>query len=162
MFNELSVPAIHVTREKPPVILVPTDFSTAATEAVKFAVNVALQARGRLLLVHAIHLNLNPYGPVQVSQLKAKLCEEAFSRSEGLMMETHEAGVPVICAVEEGEPVDVIARAAKRWEADLIILAERQRNPFTRWLRRNTAERLIHEVDCPVMVLKNATSGECL
>lgn len=148
--------------QKPPMILVPIDFSNSATEAAEFGMSVARRARGQLLLIHAIHLNLDPYGPARLQRLKAELCEEAFAHSEPLMLQAREAGVAAICTVEEGEPANVIARAARRWEVDLIVLAERERNRFARWFRRGITERVIQQVKCPVFVLRKDATQEVL
>ena len=124
--------------------------------------SVARPAHGRLLLIHAIHLNLDPYGPAGVSRLKAELCQEAFARSEEVMVRAQKAGVSAICAVEEGEPASVIVRAARRWEADLIVLTASGRGGFARLFRRSTTERVIQQAGCPVFVLRDGANPEVL
>lgn len=146
--------------EKPIVILVPLDFGIGAMESADFGIAVARRAHGRLLLVHAVHLNLNPYGPISLAQLKAELCQEAVERSKEILLRAQRAGVPVVCAVEEGEPSHVITRAAERWEADLIVMATRKHGRLGRLFRRGTAERVIEGVKCPVLTLQGEGKKE--
>ena len=65
--------------------------------AAKSAVSVALQAGARLVLFHAVHLNITPYGPANPSWLKTALRQEAVEMAEPIMRFAQTLGVPVIC-----------------------------------------------------------------
>ena len=88
-------------------------------------------SEARLILLHAIHLNLTPYGPANPTWLRAALCREALEKMEGIMARAQRLGVPVISVIEEGMPSKVITDAAKRWKIDLIVLAQKR----GRWAR---------------------------
>ncbi|MDB6017354.1 MAG: UspA protein [Pedosphaera sp.] len=137
-----------------PVILVPMDLSPGAEAAAKFGMNVAQQAQGQLLLLHAVQLNLNPYGPAQLARLKMALGQEALAKTEPILICAQEKGVPAICAVEEGTPAAVITRVARRWEAELIVMTARNRQGWIACLfGGRIVEKVIRGAKCPVMVL---------
>ena len=68
-----------------------------------------------------------------------------------------QAGVTATCVVEEGTPVGAILKVARRYEADLIILAPREHGAWARLLfGPSTAERVTREAESHVMVLRGA------
>lgn len=58
---------------------------------------------------------------------------------------------------ERGHPAEVLARAAVREDADLIVLGH-PRDSWSSALRPSVAEDLIRRAPCPVMVLPSASS----
>jgi nucleotide-binding universal stress UspA family protein len=148
--------AAATDREKPArkqVIIVPFDLSPAALEAAKSGLSIAVEAQAQLILCHAIHLNLSPYGPANPARLKAALWREVMEKAEPILTAAQEAGIPAICAIEEGAPAMVITKLAERWRADLIILTTPQGGFFSRLVEHNTAEKVMREAKCPVIVL---------
>lgn len=137
-----------------PVVLVPMDFSTASFKAAQFGIKMARDSQASLILIHAIHLNLTPYGPANPARLKAGLGCEAIEKARPIMVWAREAGVNVTCVVEEGTPAAVIAKAAKRWKARVIILATTKPGSLARMFVNRTTEKVIREAKCPVMVLE--------
>jgi len=140
--------------KRQPVVLVPTDFSTEAEKTLDVATNLARQLGGRLVLFHAVHLNLTPYGPANPAWLSAALCQEAMQKAEPLLLRAQAAGVPAMCVVEPGAQSAAILRAAEKWQADMILLMTRQRRWFERLFRRRIYERVIRKARCPVLVLQ--------
>jgi nucleotide-binding universal stress UspA family protein len=146
--------------KRKPVVLVPIDFSANTPEAVKTGVKLALETGVRLVLVHAVHLNLLPYGPANPAWLQEALCQEAMEKAEPFMRLAQSAGVQTICAVEAGVQSEVILKAAKQWEADLIVLSARPRNWLAQLFRRRTVEQVVRAAACPVMVLSMDRRGQ--
>src|ERR1700677_2725297 len=85
-----------------PEIMVPVDFSPESMQAADYATRFARRMEGRLILLHAIHLNLTPYGPANPTWLRAALCREALEKMEATMGRAQRLGVPVISVIEEG------------------------------------------------------------
>jgi nucleotide-binding universal stress UspA family protein len=137
-----------------PVVLVPLDFSPASIQAANYGIKIARDSHGLLLLVHAVHLNLTPYGPANLTWLTAGLCREAMTKAEPILIRAQEAGVTAICAIEKGAPAMVIANVAKRWAAKVIVLGIPKRGMLGRLFGEGIVKKVKHAAECPVIVLK--------
>jgi nucleotide-binding universal stress UspA family protein len=126
---------------KPLSILVPTDFAPSSLLALDCALRMAAQQPARITLLHAIHLNLRPYGPANLDALKTELCREALTKAEPVLM------------LEEGPPSQVVAKAVQRCSPDLVIMVNSKPSLLSRWFARGTVQRVIQSVRCPVLVL---------
>jgi nucleotide-binding universal stress UspA family protein len=138
---------------KPLNILVPTDFAPASLLALDCALRMAARQPARVTLLHAIHLNLRPYGPANVDRIKTELCREALAQAQPILVSAHELGVTAFCMLEEGPPASVIARAAQRCAPDLVIMANSRRGFFARLFSRGTVKKVVQSLRCPVLVL---------
>lgn len=136
-----------------PEILVPVDFSAGSEEAVEYAIKVARRAQARLILLHAVHLNLTPYGPANPTWLRSALCREALQKMEGILARAQRQGVPAISVVEEGAPARVIVSAATRWKVDLLVVCSRKRNKWARFFGQKVMENVTRAVECPIMAI---------
>ena len=56
--------------------------------------------------------------------------------------------------VEAGTPATVIARAAKDWPADLIVIGSHGRSGMRRALLGSVAEGVMRNATCPVLVVR--------
>jgi nucleotide-binding universal stress UspA family protein len=136
-------------------ILVPVDFTPASFQAVECATRLARKAKGRLIFLHVVHLNLTPYGPGNPEWLKIALRREAVTKAEALVNNARAAGVAADCLVEEGVPAAVIAEVVAQRRAQMIIMAAPKRGPIARLFRQKTIEHVIRDVPCPVLVLQS-------
>ena len=138
---------------KPLSILVPTDFAESSLLALDCALRMAAQQPARITLLHAIHLNLRPYGPANLDRLKTELCREALAKAEPVLMSARELGVSAFCMLEEGPPSQVVAKAVERCAPDLVIMVNSKRSLLSRLLGRGTVPKVLQSVRCPVLVL---------
>ena len=138
---------------KPLNILVPTDFSASSLPALDCALRMAAQQPARVTLLHAIHLNLRPYGPANLDRLKTELCREALAKAEPVLMSARDLGVSAFCMLEEGPPSQVVTKAAQRCAPDLVIMVNCKRGLLSRLFGRGTVLRVVQSVRCPVLVL---------
>jgi len=141
-------------RVKQPAILVPVDFSPASLEAAKCGLKIARRMQGQMVLLHAVHLNLAPYSPANPAWLKDALCQEAAAKARDILGRAQADGVSAACIVEQGSPAAVIAKVAERCQAELIVMTRQPRGWLARLFGSRTAERVIREAKCPVMVLQ--------
>ena len=139
-----------------PVILVAMDDSPASTLAADWATEMARKMNASVLLVHAIYLDLTSYGPANPTWLKAGLRKEAMERAEPLMTHAQASDVLVTCAVEEGAPASVITRAARRWQAQIIVMAAPRPGFFKRLFGSRIVEKVVRDAECPVIILESA------
>ena len=139
----------------PGVIVVPIDFSPASLDAVRVGANVARHTQATLVLCHAIFPKVISFGPASPPWATEALRGEALKEMEPAMNLAKQAGVAATCVVEEGTPAGVILKVARRYEADLIVLAPRERGDWARLFRGpTTAERVAREAESHVIVLR--------
>ena len=141
----------------PRVILVPIDFSPASLDAVRVGASVAGRTQAKLVLCHAIFPKVIPLGPASPHRVTEALRGEALKAMESAMNLAKQAGVAATSVVEEGTPAGAILKVARRYVADLIILAPREHGAWARlFLGPSTAERVTREAESHVMVLREA------
>jgi nucleotide-binding universal stress UspA family protein len=144
-----------------PVVLVPFDLSHESDASVTLGITMARQMGAQLMLVHALLLNLDPYSPVNLHELKTELCHEVITRAEKVMLSAREQGVLTTLAIEEGAPAAVINQAAERWHPDLIVISARHhKHLLSRIFRRRTIDKVVGHTKCPVLILQQKEQKE--
>jgi len=106
-------------------IIVPTDFSPAASNAVDYAVDLAKFFDSRIILVHAY-----PVPPVNYeASFSAAEFAQMYDLSEKKLLSIRKdiyrrggADLDIEYVTEMGTPFDVIKSAAQAWNADLIVM----------------------------------------
>ncbi|MCB9592773.1 MAG: universal stress protein [Sandaracinaceae bacterium] len=128
-------------------ILCPTDFSEASDGALKYAVELAHSHGGAV--VRLLHVDdLPTYGLPDGSVLDGPLRAMWRQRLDELA-ERFADRVRVEPVLARGRPsTEIVARAA---EADLVVMATRRRNAFTRALLGSVAYEVVR--GCPVPVI---------
>ncbi len=106
-------------------ILVPTDFSAAADNAVNYAVELAKYFDARIVLVNAFPVPVINYEmPFPVEPISA-FQKEAEERLEFLRNEIQIKsgnGLDIECVVSMGSPYSVIEETVKNIDPDLIVV----------------------------------------
>lgn len=139
------------------VIVVAVDFSPDSLAAVRVGASLAQDTQAKLILCHAIFPKVIPFGPASAPWITQALRREALNQMEPALKLAKEAGAAAACVVEEGHPAEAILKVAARYEADLIILAARERGPWARlFLGASTAETVTREAESHVMLLRTA------
>jgi len=143
-----------IPRKKTPgvhQILVPTDFSSGSSRAMKFALAVSERGR-RVTAAHAVDPFPYRLGPQQSRQLK---CRQAWVLAQESMARWLQEGKFSACdsIVIEGEPAPAIINFAAVKGADLIVLATSARAHAARLMLGSVAEEIFRGVACPVVVL---------
>jgi nucleotide-binding universal stress UspA family protein len=141
-------------------IVVGTDGSDTAAEAVRQAVDLAKLAGARLSIVSA-------YAPVPQRKVKDQLREApadvqyeigpredvnlvldgaaAAARQEGIEVQTH----PV-----EGDPVEAILSVAEETKADLIVVGNKGMTGARRFLLGSVPNNISHHAPCSVIIVR--------
>ena len=138
-------------------VLVATDFSDDAKGAVRCAARLlGLSGRDTVVLTHALH------APAMVS-----LASAPFDSAELQVVMRHEAqvaldreaealgaaGLEVKAQLLDGFPPQVLVRAARDLDADLVVMGTRGRTGLSHLLLGSTAERVMQLAACPVLVV---------
>jgi Universal stress protein UspA and related nucleotide-binding proteins len=137
-------------------ILVPLDFSPASMEALDYAVSLAKQFHAAIHLMHV-------YPPDEASSVPGGghlLFEtaEAIERLNEELTGIHRKHVPTFCPenchIRGGRPYEQILGVARELDADLIALSTRGYSGLKHLLLGSTAERVVRNAPCPVLVTR--------
>lgn len=139
-------------------ILVPVDGSETSAAALSAAVQLALEGGGRLRLVHAFdefeHLTGFEYGADVLDRARASARKMALDA--GLAVAAA-AGVPADCRLLDtpGRRLgELVAEAARAFEADLIVLGTHGRRGMARALLGSGAAEVIRMAPVPVLAVR--------
>ena len=134
-------------------ILVPTDFSDNAAQALRYAVMLAKKTGAELLLLNVYEI----YIPVDGEQILHDTHEiEEEAKKEQLLAEVKEfipGDVKYRLFVEPGSPVYKIAQIAEDHNADLIVMGIRGCNKLQQIIVGSTTTALIRNSKIPVFVI---------
>src|SRR6185437_5181589 len=135
-------------------ILHPTDFSEHSEFAFRLACALARDYNARLVLLHVLPPPMVIYagGPVPAETWPS--IEEAKEKLHQLEGQAHR--VRVESQVMEGDPVDMILRAAAETQSDVIVMGTHGRTALTRLLLGSVAEAVLRKAPCPVLTAKPA------
>jgi nucleotide-binding universal stress UspA family protein len=137
-----------------PIILVPTDFSTASDAALPHAEALARQKSASLLILHVEEPPL-AYGggelyyglPDPNSERILKMLEEVRPTDQTVAF-THRLTM--------GDPAGEIVRIAAEEGVEMIVLGTHGRSGMTRMLMGSVAEAVVRRAPCPVLVYRAA------
>ena len=140
-------------------VVAATDFSKAAESGVGWARDVAREHGAHLHLVHAVYpvepglAGTEP--PFDLTEAVTKYSRERLGEwAHDLTV----SGVPTDYRADFGQPSQVIRRAARDLEADLVVVATRGLGGFRHLLLGSTAERVVQQAEEPVLAV-HATDG---
>ncbi|MFM9195698.1 MAG: universal stress protein, partial [Planctomycetia bacterium] len=124
-----------------PVILVPTDFSTASDAALPHAEALAKQKSASLLILHVEEPPL-AYG---AGELYYGLPEPSSERILKMLEEVKPSDPAVPCThrLTIGDPAGEIVRIATEEGAEMIVLGTHGRSGVTRMLMGSVAEAVV-------------------
>jgi nucleotide-binding universal stress UspA family protein len=135
------------------VIVHPTDFSASSDAALQVARSLARDLGARLVLLHVA-----PF-PV-VGQVGMMPAVDAGYESDALeaargRVDGPDLKYPVETWFCRGQAPDEIVRVAREVGCDLIVMGTHGRTGLGRLLMGNTAESVLPEANCPVIILKS-------
>jgi nucleotide-binding universal stress UspA family protein len=121
-------------------IVVGTDGSDTASEAVRQAVELAKAVGAELLVVSAF---------VGASEDAAPLLADAAATAQS-------AGVPVQTFPRPGDPADAILDVAEERDADLIVVGNKGTSGAKRFLLGSVPNRVSHHAPCSVLIIRTS------
>lgn len=135
-------------------ILVPTDLSADADNALEYAMQLARTLQARLTLLHVIE----PLVVGSIDALPATFLQDLEAKITDIMAAYHErvtaAGIPCDYTILHGVPFQVIIETADTARADLIIMGTHGRTGLRHVLLGSVAERVVRLAPCPVLVVR--------
>ena len=143
-------------------ILVPTDFSEAADEALGYALHLAGAVGATVSLVHAFD---DPYERTLYSEqyvpLPAEIRAEILADIRKRLAERAARGgqSPISSEILTGPPAQAIVDCAKDQHADLIVMGTHGRHGVAHLLLGSVAERVVRTAGCPVLTVRAASTA---
>jgi nucleotide-binding universal stress UspA family protein len=141
-------------------IVVGTDGSDTASQAVRQAVALAQSLGARIELVSA-------YEPVSESRLSEERRaapadmqwaisprEDVDATLEAAASIAREASVPVSVYPRDGDPADAILDVAEEQNADLIIVGNKGMTGAKRFLLGSVPNKVSHHAPCSVLIIR--------
>lgn len=142
-------------------ILVPVDGSETSNKALVAALQLARQGGGRVRLIHAVEelaylSGFDQYGGYSGDLVRIMRENAAKILGDGMAI-AKSAGVEADNMLYDnfGERLgEVVADAAKSWNADLIVVGTHGRRGVDRMLMGSGAEQIIRLAPAPVLVIR--------
>jgi nucleotide-binding universal stress UspA family protein len=141
-------------------IVVGTDGSDTATQAVRQAVDLARDVGAKIELVSA-------YEPVSSQRLSGERLEapedlqwtinpreDVDSTLEQAAATARDAGVEVTIYARQGDPADAILDVAEEQEADLIVVGNKGMTGAKRFLLGSVPNKVSHHAPCSVLIIR--------
>jgi len=137
-------------------ILVPTDFSTEAENAIKVAAQLSRKHNCELILVHMLDLPLS-----NLSQAPADLPEAVYfmklahKQFENVMSKDYLKGITVTELVDFHDISTGILETCKSRDIDLIVMGSHGASGVKEMFIGSNAEKIVRTSEVPVLVIKN-------
>ncbi len=141
-------------------IVVGTDGSDTATEAVRRAVSLAVASDATINLVSAYQpppgeRMREGYRRAQAdTQWTANAREEVDTTLAQAALLVQAAGVPVQTFARQGDPADAILDVAEERGADLIVVGNKGLTGARRFLLGSVPNRVSHHAPCSVLIIR--------
>jgi nucleotide-binding universal stress UspA family protein len=139
---------------QPKKIIAAIDFSESSLLAMETALGLVPDRGGVLYLLHVLEVprGIDPIGVLQPSI--EELDAEALERLQELVPDNPDKDVQIERLVVQGSPAKTIAGQAREHSADMIVVGTHGRSGLARMLLGSTAEALLRQAPCQVLVVK--------
>lgn len=138
-------------------ILWPTDFSSTASHALEYAVEMANLYKVGLRILHVVDQPIADASYqllIVTPQELAKSMEQAAADSMKKLLDRLDTDLKVETVIRRGDPVQVIVDEAETADIGMIVLASHGRSGLAHFLNTNVSEEIANRATCPVLVVK--------
>jgi nucleotide-binding universal stress UspA family protein len=141
-------------------IVVGTDGSTTATEAVRRAVELATAQGARLHVVTAYRPKAGrAEGALpEAWQWKASPGEVAEQTARAAAETAATAGIDVECHAHPGDPADVLVDVVKEVGADLLVIGNKGMRGAGRMVIPSVPNRVSHRATCDILLVDTSAA----
>ena len=145
-------------------ILVATDFSPDAAEAVKVAGELARACGSEIVLLHVCQMPAYSFANgamyIPAPELVADILRDANRGLAEVKGRIRDVAVETVRV--EGEPASEIVRVAAERKADLIVMGTHGRRGLRRFFAGSVAEHVVRAAPCPVMTVHAAPEAHAI
>jgi nucleotide-binding universal stress UspA family protein len=136
-------------------VLVPIDFSEHAEAAVRYAAGLAAECKASVSLVYVF--DPGDFDEMALSGgADAEMTADASARLHSLMERLVPEAQRGVVFVRRGVPFAQVAAVANLHEADLVVLTTHGRTGLGYLLMGSTAEKILHHVSSPALIVRTA------
>ena len=142
-------------------ILCPVDFSESSSRALQYAVSLAEESDGWLVVLHVVahEFELKAGTDYDAGMTVKNFLEEREHALLGGLQEVV-AGAPDFLRMEtlmtHGKPWREVLRVAAERDSDLIVMGVQGRGAVDLMLFGSTTQHVVREASCPVLTLRHA------
>ncbi|TAL63285.1 MAG: universal stress protein [Bacteroidetes bacterium] len=142
-------------------ILVPTDFSKNAKNALDYAASVAKKENSKLILLHAFHI-FYPSSEIPVAMVveevsgTQKKAEEELNKLCLEIKKNKKLKCDFIC--REGLAVDILLEVSRKIRPDLIIMGTKGASGIREVILGSNTAKVIEKAICPVIAVPAGAS----
>jgi nucleotide-binding universal stress UspA family protein len=140
-------------------ILVPTDFSTCAGDALRMGIELARKFGASVTVLHVYQIPMYPLAEgtyIAGPQITAELVRDITESLEKVKNE-FKGDVPIDTRMAEGVPYVEIAHTARDGHYDLIVIGTHGRTGVRHMLLGSVAERVVRTAPCPVLTTRGTS-----
>ncbi len=146
---------------KPTKILVPTDFSEYSDKALRQALDIAVQYKAKVFVLHVVNEQITQcvydycLPTAEVQQAEEQLISAAKqSIDKQLAKFTTSTEIEVTRDVKKGLPSEEILREEAEQGIDLIVIASLGQTGLSKYLIGGIARNVLKGAKCPVLLTK--------
>ncbi|MEN2399548.1 universal stress protein [Flavobacterium sp. MC2016-06] len=138
-------------------ILVPTDFSEHAEDALKVAAQIARKNDSEIIILHMLELphqmNDAIMGGVSIPETMLFM-KKANETLDEITNRNYLEGIPVTEIVKMDRPTHGISQVSKDYDIDLIIMGSHGSSGIEELLIGSNTEKVVRNSEIPVLVIK--------
>jgi nucleotide-binding universal stress UspA family protein len=137
-------------------ILVPTDFSENANNALDYAIELAKREDAKIILLHAFHVTyIYPDIPMQYLTEQMQSLEEITNRELKLLCEKVEKSGELTCEFynKESLAVDFILDTIEKKKPDLVVMGTAGASGFKEMIIGSNTAKIVEKAKCPVIAV---------
>src|SRR6185437_1656688 len=136
-------------------ILVATDFSQPATQALKMAILISQTFGAKLSIVHAealVGYGIDT-GAVPLEALNAGLDADKEQINQLVLSEPGLSQLKPSVTIAYAMPIDLINEVSRKDKIDLIVVGSHGASGLERLALGSVAEAVLHQATCPVLIV---------
>ncbi len=137
-------------------ILVLTDFSKGALNAIKFAEELALSTDAELHLFYCDNEVLLNH-QLTAAKFRDEYEADMAKKLSDLVDEEKTEGMKIDYVIKSGDVAEEVVKYADENGADLIVMGRTGRSALSEMILGSITQQVIHKAHCPVTVVSNNT-----
>ena len=153
-------------------ILVPTDFSEQAGNALDFAAQIAEKSAAKVLLLHVLeHPSDNAFNSMGIATTDSdpmeniyliKMMEGAKKKMEEMVNDDAFAKINLEYQIIIGRPFEEITKTISDKECDLVVMGTTGASGLEEMLVGSNTERVVRRAHCPVISMKDKVNADAI
>lgn len=142
-------------------ILVPTDFSKNADNALNYAIELAKKENAKIILLHAFHVTyVYPDVPMQYLTVQIQSAEQVANNQLKLLCEKVEKSEKLKCEIinKESLAVDLILETIEKKKPGLVVMGTKGVSGIKEIFIGSNTGKIVEKAKCPVIVVPEKVS----